>query len=87
MISIWNLFVEQVFGGFWLSVFGLSLIFFLIMAMGSVSIFDIVTFLLFFLLAMALGYGYAIITVPIVILVVAWSIFQWVRFQERGGYG
>jgi len=87
MISIWNLFVENVFGGFWLSVAGLVLIFFLILAMGGVSIFDILTFLLFFLLAMALGYGYAIVTVPIVILIVAWAIFQYMRFQERGGYG
>ena len=87
MISIWNLLVEQVFGGFWLSVAGLALIFFLILAMGSVSIFDILTFLLFFLLAMALGYGYAIVTVPIVILITAWSVFQYMRFQERGGYG
>jgi hypothetical protein len=87
MLSIWDLLVEQVFGGFWLSVVGLTFIFFIVLTIGTVSIFDILVFLLFFLLAMALGYGYAIVTIPIVILVVAWAIFQYMRFQERGGYG
>lgn len=87
MISLWNFLVEQIFGGFWLAVLGLSIMFVIILVMGSVSALDILGFLLFFILAMALGYGYANITVPIVIFLVARAIFQYMRWLERGGQG
>jgi len=87
MISLWNFLVEQIFGGYWLAIAGITLIFFIIMVLGSVSIIDILGFLLIFLLAMALGYGYAIVTVPIVAFVVYWAISQYLRMLERGGGG
>ena len=87
MMDLWTLLVENVFGGFWLAIVGLTIIFTIILALGTVSAFGIIIFCTFFWLAMAIGYGYPLITVFIGIIISAWAIYQWVSWMERGGIG
>lgn len=87
MMDLWTLFVENIFGGFWISVMGLAVTMFIIMALGGVSILSIMLFLMTFFMAMAMGYGYAIITVSLSILVLGWVTFQVISWIERGGQG
>ena len=76
MPNLWDIFVEYVFGGFWLSVVGLSVVMTIMMMLGGVSAFSTMIFCLAFLLVMAMGYGYPIITVPLWTFIFAWSAFQ-----------
>jgi hypothetical protein len=63
-MDYWSLFVNYVFGSFWMAVVGLCLLFFIILGpLGRVSIYTTVWYVIFFLAAMSLGYGYLPITV------------------------
>ena len=84
--DLWAVFVEAVFGGFWLSLIGLMVIIGIILALGGVSVFSLVMYELFFLLAMIMGYGYNIITIPVFTLTVAWAVFQFSRFVNSSSY-
>lgn len=84
MMDLWTLFVENVFGGFWLAVFGLAFVILIILALGNCSSFTVLTYVTIFLMAMAIGYGHPIVTIPIVIAVLMWSIMQWYGWLERG---
>lgn len=83
VMDLYTLFIENVFGGFWLAVIGLAAVFFLMLAMGGVSAYSIGIFVMVFALAMAIGYGNSIITVPIVIFILSWSILQIKRHYEE----
>ena len=85
MIDLWTLLVENIFGGFWLSVFGMIIIMALILAFGGVSVVSMVFFLLIFFVAMAMGYGYPIIIVPIFMLAMYYMVSQWIGYLERSG--
>ena len=65
MMDLWTLFVENVFGGFWMSVFGLCALIFMILALGRLSGWSIISFIIVFFLAMAIGYGYPLVLVLI----------------------
>lgn len=63
-MDYWTLFVHYVFGGFWFAVIGLALAMFIIMGiLGRISIYSVSWYLVMFVLAMALGYGYTTINV------------------------
>ena len=87
MIDLWMLLVENIAGGFWLAVMLVTFIFFIVLAIFGCSIFDNLTFNMMFLMAMAIGYGYAIITVPLSIFILGWFTFQFISWIERGGSG
>ena len=75
--DLWTFFVEELFGGFWISVFALALIIFIIMAvLGRMSIFSCIYYELIFFLAMTLGYGYKWITVLIGVLIVGFFFLE-----------
>ena len=76
MPDLWTVMVEMIFGGFWLSIVGLCLLFSVILMLGGLSSFSIMTFCLSFVLVMVMGYGYPIITIPLVTLIIGWSMFQ-----------
>ena len=78
--NLFDIFVTDLFGGFWLSIICLSLIFGLIMMLGGVSPYSIMTFDILFLLSMTLGYGVPIITVFVVAGLVIWSVLQITKF-------
>jgi len=82
-MDLYTLFVEQIFGGFWIATIGLSMIFLLMLAFGGVSAYSIGLFLMVFFLAMALGYGLSFITVPIFIFIFTWSVLQIIKGYDN----
>ena len=76
MMDLWTLFVDNVFGGFWMAVIGLIFAQALILFVGRVSAYSVGIFIGLFLLAMALGFGQMIITIPIVIAIGWWTYSQ-----------
>jgi len=70
-LDFWTVFVEYVFGNFWLAVIGIAGLIFAIMAfLGRVSIYSVSLYLLMFFMAMALGYGYNLLSILITLIVV-----------------
>lgn len=72
-LDLYGLFVENVFGGFWISVFGFILLFFIIMVvLGGMNWFSWFSLSLLFSFAMVLGYGYTAITVLFAVGLLYW---------------
>jgi hypothetical protein len=83
MLNLWDLFVEYLFGSYWLAIFFIALIFFIILMLGSVSYYTVIIFLLYFLLAMSMGYGYPLITVVIAVFGTMYLIYQAFKWWEN----
>jgi len=58
----WDIFVENIFGAFWPAVIAIAFFFFIILMLGGISLYSVIIFELYFLYAMSLGYGYALIS-------------------------
>ena len=85
-LDMWDLFVNNVFGGFWIAVIALGVVIFVIMAMfGRMSIFSVQIYLTMFLLAMTLGYKYVIINTLITLSLIIALIFSWKSYIESKG--
>ena len=82
-LDLWSLLVENIFGTFWVAVSSLAFLQFIILSIGGVSSYSSMMLVGIFLLAMALGYGNLIISVPIIIGIVAWTTFQIKRYWEE----
>lgn len=65
MIDLWTLLVVDLFQGFWLAVLGLVILFWIIFVIGKVSQVTIFNFMSIFILAMAIGYGFELISILI----------------------
>jgi hypothetical protein len=78
--DLYEVFVETVFGSFWLAVLGLAAIIFIILALvGGLSSLTSMTYCGIFFLALAIGYGQALITIPLVGFILFWSGTQMIR--------
>jgi len=85
MMNLWDVFVEQIFGSFWAAVLFLAIIFFIILMLGGISFYTVIIFEVYFLLAMAIGYGYPIFIFPVLagsIIYATWQIFK-LFFENR----
>ena len=85
MMNLWDLFVEQIFGSFWPAVIFIALIFFIILILGGISFYTVIIFEIYFLLAMAIGYGYPIFVFPLLvgsIIYAIWQVFK-LFFENR----
>ena len=69
MIDLWTLLVVNLFQSFWLAVIGLVVLFWIIFVIGKVSQVTIFNFMSIFILAMAIGYGYEIVSILITITI------------------
>ncbi len=69
MIDLWTLLVVNLFQSFWLAVVGLVVLFWIIFIIGKVSQVTILNFMSIFILAMAIGYGYEIVSILITITI------------------
>lgn len=79
--DLFGVFVEAVFGGFWLSVIGLAAIMFILLApIGGLSQWTAMTYCMFFVFAMAIGYTHPLIVIPFWTAIVGWSVFQMFKF-------
>ena len=70
MMDFWALFVTYTFGGFYIAILSLAMIFLLILMMGGVSIYTALWFCGIFLFVMCLGNGSWIIVLPISIIII-----------------
>jgi len=61
MMSLWTLFVVEIFGSFWAAAFGLAIIMYIILVIGGTSQDTCLTFIYIFILIMTVGYGYVLI--------------------------
>ena len=69
MISLWELLVVDLFQSFWLAVIGLVVLFWIIFVIGKVSQVTIFNFMSIFILAMAIGYGFALVTILLTVTI------------------
>ena len=83
-LDIYALVIEQVAGSWWLGVLGLMVIFAIIMVMGNVSFYTTIVFNSFFLLAIAIGYGYPLVTIPLAISIFGFFVYELITFLDRG---
>ena len=82
--DLYSVFVESVFGGFWLSVAGLAFVMFVIMTIiGGLSMWTTLTYIGFFILTMAIGYTQPLIIIPLWSVLMIWSVIQWSRFLNQ----
>jgi hypothetical protein len=76
-VNLWDLFVVYLFGGYWMSILGLALLIFVILAiMGRMSRVSTIYYLMFFMMTMALGWGLKILTVFIGIAIMTFLYFS-----------
>ena len=68
MIDLWTLLVVNLFQSFWLAVIGLAALFWIMFMIGKVSQSTSLNFISIFILAMAIGYGYALVTILLTVL-------------------
>jgi len=76
MLNLWDLFVEQIFGSFWPAVLFIAIIFFIILILGGISFYTVIIFELYFIMAMAIGYGYPILVFPVLLFSIIYAIWQ-----------
>ena len=62
-VDLYGLLVENISGGFWISILLLVGIFFIILMLGGVSFWTSIQYNEIFVLAMAIGWGVGIITI------------------------
>jgi len=68
-MDLWTLLVVNLFQSFWLAVLGLIALFYIILVIGKVSQVTTLNFLSIFLLAMAIGYGFSLMSILATILI------------------
>jgi len=83
--DLWYLFVEQVFGGFHLAVFGIAFVFLIIMMMGGVSILTNLWYNTVFIGVMYMGYGPRLIPAMFFMIALFYAIMQAKGFFQRSG--
>lgn len=82
-LDLWTLFVDNVFGSFFLAVIGLLLVMFVVMGvLGRISIYSVTWFLLMFALAMTLGYGLTTINILITLALIIALFFSWKSYID-----
>lgn len=81
ILNLWDILVENVFGGFIIAIIVIAVIYAIILMMGGISAWSMLIFVGTFAVAMSIGYGYAIVTVPLVLFIMGWAvsrIAQWI---------
>jgi hypothetical protein len=87
-MDLWLFLVEYVWGGFYTTIFGMAMIFLIILMMGGVSIFTALWFCAIFLFVMFLGNGVWLVVVPVSILIIYMFVRGFTAFIDadyRGG--
>jgi hypothetical protein len=88
MLDFWELLVVNTFGNFYTAIFGMAVIFMLILMLGGVSIYTIMWFTGLYLYVMFLGNGVWLVVVPIWVWIVYMFMKGLVAFIDsyyRGG--
>lgn len=83
MMNLWDVFVEQLFGSFWMAVAFISIFFFIILMLGGISYFTVIIFMMYFLLAMTIGYGYPLIPAGLATFGTVYVLFQGFKWLDN----
>jgi hypothetical protein len=83
LMNLWDVFVEQLFGSFWIAVAFISIFFFIILMLGGISYFTVVIFMMYFLLAMTIGYGYPLIPAALATFGTVYFLFQGFKWLDN----
>jgi len=79
--DLYTVFVEGIFGGFWLSVIGLTIIMYILLGMiGKISQYTVMNYCAIFVYAMAIGYTQPLIIIPIWVALIGNFIFQGYKY-------
>jgi hypothetical protein len=82
--DLWTIFVQYVFGGFWLAVICIALLIFIIMGfMGRISIYSTSWYILLFFLSMTLGYGFVTLNTLITLSLLVAFFFSMQRYLDN----
>lgn len=78
IINLYSLLVDNVFGGFFLTVLALAFLLFLIIGVfGRMSRISIMYYIMLFMMVMAYSYGYRIISIFITLAIIVWVYLQY----------
>lgn len=80
MPSLWDVFVEQIFGSFWVAVLFIAMFFMIIFMIGKVNFYTSLVFIMEFFLAMALGYGNALVAFAIIMFGAVGLLYQFWKY-------
>jgi len=83
MIDLWTLLVVYMFGSFWIAVLAIAGVMWLIFTICKVSQVTSMNFLLFFILAMAIGYGYSTYAILLTIIFLIMSLSPLVKLGNQ----
>jgi uncharacterized membrane protein len=76
--DLWTFFVSQLFGGFWLAVFGIALLLIIILAVfGKLNKMTVINYLLIYFMCMTIGYGYRWITALLGMAIIVSFYLSW----------
>jgi len=76
IFDLYNLFVNYIFGSFWLAVIGVALILFVIGGLlGKISIYSITWICVMYILAMCMGSGYVTLNIFITLALLVACIY------------
>jgi hypothetical protein len=82
-LDLWTFFVDQLFGGFWIAVFGIGLLIWLIIGVfGRLSKISQINYLLLYFMVMTIGYGYRWLTAIIGTLLLAGLYLEWKNYTS-----
>jgi hypothetical protein len=83
-LNLWDLLVNQIFGNYWLCIFGIGVIIFLIMGiLGKMSAQTVTNYLLVYLIIFSVGYGYRWLGSLIAIILLIW-MYNEIRLSQQG---
>lgn len=85
MIDLYTLLVEQLAGGFWISIVMLMTFFLILFAMAGVSFFSVLIFMGVFMFSMGLGYFMPTIIVLMAVAALVYFGMSVMGYVERGG--
>ena len=68
MMSLWTLFVVEIFGSFWSAVIGLAIIMYIILVIGGTSQETCLTYIYIFIIIMATAYASVLIAILMTII-------------------
>ncbi len=85
-LDLYTIFINYIFGGFWMAILGLTLLIFIIMGvLGRMSIYTVTWYCAMFILSLTIGYGYITLNIFITIILIIALIFSIKGFLDRGG--
>jgi len=83
MMNLWDLFVEQMFGNFWIAVIFIGAIYFTILMLSGISAYTNLIVMYYYFLAMAIGYGQTMFVVLFMLGGLASVIWQVIKWMEN----